>query len=452
MIRYFILALLALALPLYVYGQEYMPIDIDLPADFERTYNLEVSAQKIAITDTDKNGIYISRKYVIPLQDAKPFIAWSASWISDAATLGMRFSRDNAIWDDWQTIDIDPHAHKGEDKHTGTLQFTDKDYRFFQFQIRLDKNSSTGLQDMRLFYISPGATEAVITKEEQVTIASADSCELISYWSREQWCPDSTCPPDPTPQPTAVTHLVVHHSAGSNTSSDWPAVVRAIYYFHVNTNGWDDIGYNWLIDPEGTLYQGRGNNLRGAHFCGNNSNTMGICVMGTYTTELPSDTARQKLIRLLAWKASVEQIEPLGTKWHPSSQTVHNNILGHKEGCSTACPGGAFHGTFPTLRQEVEDYTNDNCLITSTDNAQIEKNIRVFPNPTSGNLNIVIEEGQNTGDKEFILMNITGGILHKANFTNSNTSINIKGFPVGLHVWIVQENGVVVSRGKVVVE
>ncbi|MBK8668457.1 MAG: N-acetylmuramoyl-L-alanine amidase [Saprospiraceae bacterium] len=70
-------------------------------------------------------------------------------------------------------------------------------------------------------------------------------------------------------------------------------MVASIFDFHVNTNGWQDIGYNWLIDPNGVLYEGRGGgeNVRGAHMCGYNNNTLGVCVMGNFVSLIPSDTA-----------------------------------------------------------------------------------------------------------------------------------------------------------------
>ena len=57
--------------------------------------------------------------------------------------------------------------------------------------------------------------------------------------------------------PITVTHLWVHHSAGQTNSRDFAAVVRAYFTYHTQTHGWADIGYNWLVDPRGTLYQGR---------------------------------------------------------------------------------------------------------------------------------------------------------------------------------------------------
>ena len=80
----------------------------------------------------------------------------------------------------------------------------------------------------------------------------------------------------------------MHHTAGSNTSSDWAATVRSIWNYHVNTNGWSDIGYNFLLDKEGNVYEGRADDTMGAHFSGRNSGTSGISLMGHYNNITPT--------------------------------------------------------------------------------------------------------------------------------------------------------------------
>jgi hypothetical protein len=98
--------------------------------------------------------------------------------------------------------------------------------------------------------------------------------------------------------PTNVTHLVVHHSDGQNNASDFAAVVRSYWDFHANGRNWGDIGYHWLVDPNGVVYQGRAFNVDGnkdvigTHAGGFNTNSMGICVIGSYTNLFPSDELR----------------------------------------------------------------------------------------------------------------------------------------------------------------
>lgn len=159
---------------------------------------------------------------------------------------------------------------------------------------------------------------------------------------------------------TEVRNIIVHHSAGSNAASDYQQQVRAIYLLHTQSNGWADLGYNYLIDPAGTIYAGRDpgtgaqDNVRGAHFCGSNSNTMGICLMGNYELIQASDTAYAALNALLSWKINKEdQLTAMGVRTHPLNDSL-SHVSGHRDGCATACPGQFVYDRLPEIRLEVE--------------------------------------------------------------------------------------------------
>ena len=95
----------------------------------------------------------------------------------------------------------------------------------------------------------------------------------------------------------------MHHSAGSTFDTNYTAVVRSYYLLHTEVNGWDDIGYNYLIARDGSIFAGRDpqnrtgvaqDNVHGAHFCGKNDYTMGICVIGDFTSQAPAAEAPKK--------------------------------------------------------------------------------------------------------------------------------------------------------------
>ena len=105
--------------------------------------------------------------------------------------------------------------------------------------------------------------------------------------------------------------MIIHHSAGavSKDKSNYDQEVRNIYKFHTQTYQWDDIGYNFLIAPNGDLYQGRDDqgkdspdNIKGAHFCHKNSNTMGVCLLGNFNETTPASPAIRTLEELITWK------------------------------------------------------------------------------------------------------------------------------------------------------
>lgn len=193
--------------------------------------------------------------------------------------------------------------------------------------------------------------------------------------SRAQWGADESLMTwAPAFYPTKK--LIVHHTAGSNEYPDAAAAaaeVRAIYYYHAVTQGWGDIGYNFLIDAFGTVYEGRysrdyaganpsgddaaGNAVTGGHTLGWNSGTLGVVVLGTFTDQDITPAARRSLEALLAWAASRNGIDPQATETFTnpvSGATITTaNIAGHRDYLATVCPGTAFYATLPALRAAV---------------------------------------------------------------------------------------------------
>jgi hypothetical protein len=199
------------------------------------------------------------------------------------------------------------------------------------------------------------------------------TCPLPDYVPRAEWGIAYNLNNDiyrPPATYTDVSHLIVHHSATANQSNNWPAVVASIFNYHANTNQWQDIGYNWLIDPEGNLYQGRGggNDVRGAHMCGYNNQTMGVCILGTYTSSEPDTRALKTLEALLSYKACQKNIDPTGSDSIVSHTGFMKHISGHRDGCApnyTECPGNKLHAFLPLLRESCVTYIQDSCEIFS---------------------------------------------------------------------------------------
>jgi len=182
--------------------------------------------------------------------------------------------------------------------------------------------------------------------------------------SRVEWgCPDGESAPLWPPSYSVVTHAVVHHTAGANDLTDWAAEVRNIWYFHTFTNGWGDIGYNYLIDPNGVIYEGRagGSGAIGAHFSCRNTNTVGIALLGTYSTVAPTNAALASLEKLLADLCRLDAIDPTAMLYHAPSQLMLPTILGHRDGnpsavtCThgTECPGDVLYSMLPAIRTDV---------------------------------------------------------------------------------------------------
>jgi hypothetical protein len=154
-----------------------------------------------------------------------------------------------------------------------------------------------------------------------------------------------------------VRYAVVHHTAGTNnyTPADSAALVRGIYYFHTHTNQWCDIGYNFLVDRFGTVFEGRYGGVTravvGAHAQGFNTESTGVALLGTFSTDPVPSAAYNSLRGLLAWKLALHGVDPNATVTAAGIQV--RTIIGHRDVNSTECPGDMAEGLLPGLRADV---------------------------------------------------------------------------------------------------
>jgi uncharacterized protein with LGFP repeats len=180
----------------------------------------------------------------------------------------------------------------------------------------------------------------------------------------------SRCKPRDVPSYGNARVAYVHHTVSLNdySRSQAPSMVLAICLYHRNSNGWDDIGYNLLVDRFGRVYEGRAGGVDapvlGAQAGGFNSESTGIAMIGTYDSAAPPSAAFRSLAHVLAWKLSIHGLPARGrvrvtsaggpSTSHPSGTRVRvNRISGHRDVNQTACPGAALYGRLPALRREV---------------------------------------------------------------------------------------------------
>jgi hypothetical protein len=161
-----------------------------------------------------------------------------------------------------------------------------------------------------------------------------------------------------------VKTVFVHHTAGTNnyTCAQAPSVIRSIYQYHTQSQGWRDIGYNFLVDKCGTVYEGRAGGVAravlGAHTYGFNHNSMGVAVLGSYNGTAASSEVTAALARLSGWKLGLDGRSPTGTwrrvsaggKYARGTVVTMHNISGHRDGFSTECPGDRLYGQLPAIR------------------------------------------------------------------------------------------------------
>jgi hypothetical protein len=185
---------------------------------------------------------------------------------------------------------------------------------------------------------------------------------------RSQWGADESIVRAAPDYADRVRFAVVHHTAGTNsyTAAQSAAIVRGIQRYHVLANGWNDIGYNFLVDKYGQIFEGRGGgidrNVVGAHAQGFNTGSTGVSLLGTYSSSRISTAGRSALVKLLAWRLDVAHVDPLsrltwisgGNPEYPAGMPVRlRAISGHRDTGPTSCPGTALYGQLPGIASSV---------------------------------------------------------------------------------------------------
>ncbi|GGV39983.1 hypothetical protein GCM10010495_66730 [Kitasatospora herbaricolor] len=230
--------------------------------------------------------------------------------------------------------------------------------------------------------VRSAAIDTVGGPSRQVTLPATTPMMFgrIEYLSRAAWGADETkrFKNGVENTPTAyypLQTLTVHHTDGVNADPDPAATVRAIYEYHAITLDWGDIGYHFLIDEAGRIYEGRysgtdgipahdsnGKVVTAFHTAGFNSGNLGIALLGTLVDQQPTDAARASLTALLAgltlWhgldpEAHVTFVNPVNGVTKPVDM-----ISGHRDWLATDCPGATMYAALPALRADVAALDN----------------------------------------------------------------------------------------------
>jgi hypothetical protein len=188
--------------------------------------------------------------------------------------------------------------------------------------------------------------------------------------SRDRWGASPrlmNCTPDVAP---FLTNAFVHHTAGTNAYSRSQAddIVRGIYAYHTQVRGWCDIGYNFLVDRYGDVFEGRSggvtNNVIGAAQMGFNTGAFSVSVMGTFDAVAPPAAAIRAVEHLLAWRLDVAHVNPTSrqtmtsgggstTRYKRGANVRLHAISGHRDTGLTDCPGARLYALLPRIRDAV---------------------------------------------------------------------------------------------------
>lgn len=297
-----------------------------------------------------------------------PFYAIAAHWAGSGPADGqVRFSLsfDGETWGDPVTVTVaeDGRGDDRDDRYFSQLVVASGE-QWVQYETLDGNGDATTLPDLVFTYIDSTAGPTTADVDSGFSAAAVTSPTIIS---RAAWgCNEALTHEDqdlskPIIWPVeyeTVKHVIIHHSDTTN-KQDPIVAIRAIYYYHAITRGWGDIGYNYLVDYLGNVYEGRlgGENAVAGHAFQYNHGSAGICAMGNFQNVDITPEGQAALIWITAW--SGRKLDPLGSSFFIDKDNVPT-ICGHRDVLDTACPGDVLWSDLPFIRTSVNDILEGN--------------------------------------------------------------------------------------------
>lgn len=297
-------------------------------------------------------------------------VTWRRTAKEAKASVEVRTRAVDGGWRGWQQLvgqhDEGPDAGS-RDVDAGTRNGTAPLYAGPSNGVQVRVRTADALPDLRVDMIDAGSAPVATGRRAPAATAYA-AAPGPAVVSRQQWGANEgikTCFSGYTGAPKVG---YVHHTAGNNTyrPEESAAVIRGIYAYHVQSNGWCDIGYQFLVDRYGVVFEGRGGGLDrnplGAHAAGFNTNTVGVGLMGSFQPVSPPPVMISALESVLAWKLGLGYADPFGTadlvagsgsKYRAGSTVSLSVVSGHRDTSDTTCPGALTYAQLPQIRERV---------------------------------------------------------------------------------------------------
>jgi hypothetical protein len=284
--------------------------------------------------------------------------------------LEYRARLEGEAWSEWvETANGDPVYFGGADEVQVRSRGVRPEGELFYVNV-----SGTSTPADRILTGLRETVNAAFVSAASVAVAEAQPAQPAvrprSEWGANQ--DDGGCPPRTGPSYGEVRAAIVHHTVSANdyTPEEAPGIVLGICRFHRNGNGWNDIGYNFLVDRFGNVYEGRAGGITGAvvgaHTAGFNSQTFGAASIGTHTTFGITPEAKQSFVDLIAWKLALHGTTAAGksrlisgggeSNKFPRGKRVNvKRVSGHRRLGETVCPGNALKHQIKEIRRQAQE-------------------------------------------------------------------------------------------------
>jgi hypothetical protein len=321
------------------------------------------------------------------LQAPKRFNLVGLRWSGrgEPPRISIRFRRDGGAWSPWTQVgaghDHAPDPGTGEANAGGNsdpVWVGEADHVQYRLSRRVDglrlhfvntKGTATAGDRLRTA-VRDAASTGMRTIAGLIGVRAAGAQdpqpEIVprSAWEGGQ------CTPRSAPAYREVKLSFVHHTVNPNeyAAEDVPSMMLAMCRYHRNSNGWNDLGYNFVVDRFGRIWEGRAGGVDkpvvGAHTEGMNTQSFGVSNLGTYTDVPVTEEAMQALTRLMRWKLPLHG-QPTsgpvtvvsngggGSHFAAGEEATLDRISGHRDANATSCPGEALYAQLPDLRNRA---------------------------------------------------------------------------------------------------
>jgi len=294
---------------------------------------------------------------VAPVQDvAGAVTVVGVTWPKGAVSSGDQYqirTLTGASWSQWQPFDADladgPDRAEAAGGKGGTSPYVVTGAS--KYEVRSLSTDLAVPTSAKVDIVDPGTSSADTIQPAPGAAAAATARPNI--YSRAQWGANEGLRRG-APSYGKVQVGFVHHTVSSNSysSSSVPSMIRGIYAYHVQSLGWSDIGYNFLVDRFGRTWEGRYGGVDravvGAQTLNFNSVSMGVSAIGNYATGGPPQAMTNAIKRILAWKFSLAGIPATGRV--VANGKSLNRVSGHRDAFATTCPGQYLYAKLPEIR------------------------------------------------------------------------------------------------------
>ena len=307
-------------------------------------------------------------------------VVWSPTGHQDAAAMVDVRLREGGAWSEWQRLAVEvagPDADSTAGATVGTEPLLTDAADGVQVRIAA---AGTAPSDPRLVLVYGGEGRTTLAAPGRTTAPAQSSggevrvaLDAPTIVTRAEWGADDRKLNGSTSVGTSVQAIGVHHTAGTNnySASNAAAQVRSVYAYHTDSLNWSDIGYNFLVDKFGTVYEGRKGSIteavQGAHAGGFNSGTMGIAALGNYETAAAPRVMVDAIGAMAGWKLAQYGVDPRGSVTLTSagggtarvakgSSVTLPTVFAHRQVGFTVCPGKYLFDRMDTVRDEAARY------------------------------------------------------------------------------------------------